>query len=443
MESGRPVTSLAAEYHHTVSCSEATSSEGEYVPHLFDLMHAMVYGLRHNSGRNSVPKTYLSSEAVDSSHIIGQGASFIASRQPVIENEEADVPGRLLDNGWTIRIEEPKPPKKKYVVYKAANVKFKENGRPIPEHKRAFESVLTELHALLQPRLESHPNIIDLLDLTWGSNPYNIKHKLPVLVVEHADHGTLANLQQSNPNLSADEKRLLCLDVALGLKALHDCEIVHGDIKPENILVFAHKSRRFIAKLADFGFSVLRPGQSLGISIGGTRTWRAPETDKPIPTQLLPLTDIFSFGLLVWSVAVNGMDPFAIILPPLSQDEKYKAIDRLKKEDGLLTASKFNTWASRWLAIDNNEQGSLPDRRIASNDEKEAEIATPQEAYQVGQPNSTPENIHQPSTLSLEQSSFYYGLDSVFQKSLSTDPMTRDLDSTIDILRKEDADIQM
>ena len=446
MESGRPITSLAAEYHHTAACSEAAGPEDRYVPHLFDLIHPMVYGLAQKNKHDSVSKTYLSPEAVDSSHIIGQGASFIASRQFFIEDGLANNAENLLEDGvgsgWTVMIEEQKPPKKEYVVFKAANVKFQENGRPIPEHQRAFESVLTELHALLQPRLVSHPNIIDLLDLSWGSNPYNIKHKLPVLVVEYAEYGTLANLQKSNPNLSPDEKRLLCLDVALGLKALHECDIVHGDIKPENILVFSHKSRRFIAKLADFGFSVLRPRQDFDISIGGTRTWRAPETDKPIPAQLLPLTDIFSLGLLVWSVAVNGMDPFDIILQPLSQDQKYSEIDRLKKEDKLLNVSKFTSWANKWLAMDKNVGGLSADSCVAT-DNKTVDIKMSQEIYQEGQCNDILETIHQSLMLSLEQSSFYLGLDSVFQKSLSSDPMARDLDSIIDILRKEDVDIEM
>jgi serine/threonine protein kinase len=43
------------------------------------------------------------------------------------------------------------------------------------------------------------------------------------------------------------------VDVALGLVALHDCNILHGDIKCENIIIREHEERGIIAKITDFG----------------------------------------------------------------------------------------------------------------------------------------------------------------------------------------------
>lgn len=52
-------------------------------------------------------------------------------------------------------------------------------------------------------------------------------------------------------------KQLLCLDIARGLSALHRTGLVHGDMKAENVLVCSSPSRRYLAKISDFGFSVM------------------------------------------------------------------------------------------------------------------------------------------------------------------------------------------
>ncbi|KAI0802187.1 ankyrin [Xylaria sp. FL0064] len=58
--------------------------------------------------------------------------------------------------------------------------------------------------------------------------------------------------------------RELALDVASGLRVLHDNKIIHGDLKPDNVLVFdvLHGERHQMAKLADFGESILEQDMS-------------------------------------------------------------------------------------------------------------------------------------------------------------------------------------
>ena len=57
--------------------------------------------------------------------------------------------------------------------------------------------------------------------------------------------------------LDFDLKHLLCLDIARGLSSLHQAGLVHGDVKAENVLVCSSPSRRYLAKISDFGFSVV------------------------------------------------------------------------------------------------------------------------------------------------------------------------------------------
>jgi serine/threonine protein kinase len=120
--------------------------------------------------------------------------------------------------------------------------------------------------------------------------------------------GTLA--KAINNNIISQRQRLrLCLDVANGLSALHECGIIHSDVKPQNILLFTNEKLGLVAKVADFGFSLVESGEGGHLS-GRTPPWTAPEWREWIPIGRLAKTDVYSFGLLVWAVMTNCKDPF-------------------------------------------------------------------------------------------------------------------------------------
>jgi hypothetical protein len=195
MESGRTATSAPSGFDdvHGEKLLEEKRKEQGYVPHFFDLV--TLIGQASELTRPYIPSIFLEAEFVDSSVLLGHGASFSASRQALSEGEKFIVTNTQM-RGWTVTSRKPAPARPRYVVYKTARVAFQANGEPVARDRRALESVLTEFHALIYPPLFNHPNIIDFLGLAWGSNPYNPAHKLPVLVVEYADRGTLADLQK-------------------------------------------------------------------------------------------------------------------------------------------------------------------------------------------------------------------------------------------------------
>ncbi|KAF5663482.1 serine threonine kinase [Fusarium heterosporum] len=124
--------------------------------------------------------------------------------------------------------------------------------------KAGWDHVLLEIRALLHETLRYHPSIVRLVGLCWGPNGA-AGSVYPQLVIEHAEHGTLEDLQ-SNPKspLSFAVKQKLLYDAGKGLSIIHTCSIIHGDIKRQNVLIFADKSsnRDYIAKLADFGGAI-------------------------------------------------------------------------------------------------------------------------------------------------------------------------------------------
>ena len=69
------------------------------------------------------------------------------------------------------------------------------------------------------------------------------------------------------------------MDVTLGLEAVHASGIIQRDVKSENILVFDHPHRKFIAKLGDFAFSK-HDTEDRTIASRGTFPWQAPEVLK-------------------------------------------------------------------------------------------------------------------------------------------------------------------
>jgi serine/threonine protein kinase len=137
----------------------------------------------------------------------------------------------------------------------------------------------------------------------------------------------------SNNTIPAKLRLGICFDVASGLNALHGCGIFHCDIKPGNVLLFTDKKRELVAKLADFGLSLADSGEGIELS-GGTKGWNAPEWKSYIPADRIAKADVYSFGLLVWSVMTMTRDPFQGIGIPIPTH--FQEIEASKASDGLM-----------------------------------------------------------------------------------------------------------
>ena len=119
--------------------------------------------------------------------------------------------------------------------------------------------------------------------------------------------------------------------MARGLKALHDCDIVHGDIKCENILLFGDASN-YTAKLADFGHSVTELEEHSGLR-ANTPPWNAPEDNGDLNFVGLKEADIYSLGFVLWMILADGQHPF--VDPETGSMLDDAAIERLKLESEL------------------------------------------------------------------------------------------------------------
>lgn len=175
-------------------------------------------------------------------------------------------------------------------------------------HTDYFADIATELQILRHGPLKSHENIIDLLAVmyhdTGTDETRSAPRIVPALVLEYAEYGNLKAFQKAGNGASISDRAKIALDAAKGLKALHDVGIIHGDMKPSNLLVCKHPARDFIVKLADFGFSLsVEDGKFVGYS----QMFCPPESyDGQLDRTHLPQVDIYSFGLTLLTIIESG-----------------------------------------------------------------------------------------------------------------------------------------
>jgi serine/threonine protein kinase len=222
---------------------------------------------------------------------------------------------------------------------------------------RGVEEILGELRARVPRALRNHPNIVGLLGYGWDAA--DDAFFAPFLAMEYATYGSLEYALNSF-SFSIDEKRNLCVDVALGLEAIHGSDFIHGvstpesrskslnskklsvnqDIKPQNVLLSRHEVRTWTAKLTDFGMSASTLSDTKSeFHYFGTRVYNAPEVGLSQRDTLLTLEaaqkcDVYSYGLVVCVLIKGGYEQARHIfeIPPA---ERLRAALLSVESDGI------------------------------------------------------------------------------------------------------------
>ncbi len=139
-----------------------------------------------------------------------------------------------------------------------------------------------------------HPNIAQIYS-------YGICDGMPYIAMELAAGGSLYTIMNAAPG-KADITRVMKIgqQVAQALQCASDLGFVHGDVKPENILLDANGN----AKLVDFGLAAMQKDTS---EIWGTPYYISPE--KVQKTQIDFRADMYSLGGTLYH-ALTGVAPF-------------------------------------------------------------------------------------------------------------------------------------
>jgi len=158
-------------------------------------------------------------------------------------------------------------------------------------------SLLGEINAFSHPLLRGHENIVQLLFVGLTQ-----RQGFPMLAMELGDYGSLDHIiRTSAPGLSIAQRSHITIDMALGLQAIHSAGFVHGDLKPDNVIVFAHPSttRQMIAKITDFGGSVHESNGSTRRPLHHTPTWSPPEVLRGESELDWESADMYSYGVIL------------------------------------------------------------------------------------------------------------------------------------------------
>ena len=210
---------------------------------------------------------------------------------------------------------------------------------------RQIHDLYLEILSLRHPALQHHRNVAQLKGWAFAERSAEI----PCLVMEIA-FNNLAEFLTTEFVVSPEIKIQMCLDMASGLDAIHAAGIIHADLKPENVLVFQNRSGpneplnervSYIAKLADFGLSVLEAKTLSNDSIqilGFSREWCAPEVyaayecNTGISSEDYLKADNYSLGLVIWSVFCFQGRP---VPRPLDISSSHDATARLRNIEGM------------------------------------------------------------------------------------------------------------
>ncbi|REJ97739.1 MAG: bifunctional peroxiredoxin/serine/threonine-protein kinase [Planctomycetota bacterium] len=180
----------------------------------------------------------------------------------------------------------------------------------------AREAVLTEARAAAKLQ---HPNICTMFSVETID-------AVPVIVMEYIDGSPLSEMDAGRFN--PDDLKSIATGVAAGLAEAHKAGVVHGDLKPANVMITAQGE----AKLLDFGLA-RRSGSSRpagrddvpvtaadesgvdvtvivssdesgeadrGGSISGTPAYMSPEQTRGLPATTA--SDVFAFGLVLFEL---------------------------------------------------------------------------------------------------------------------------------------------
>ncbi|HHZ88680.1 MAG TPA: bifunctional protein-serine/threonine kinase/phosphatase [Chromatiales bacterium] len=199
----------------------------------------------------------------------------------------------------------------------------------------------------------------------WAGRRINNQHILHVLkphaqrqciyyVTEYIDGQTLREWMNDHPQASLKEVRSIAEQIAAGLRAMHRQEMIHQDLKPENIMLDQHGT----VKIIDFGSTKIAGIEEITTPLArdnmlGTRNYTAPEYLQGYSGS--SRSDLYSLGVIVYEM-LTGQLPYG---------PNELTARRLRKAR-YISATSFNPEVPVWL-----DQALEKAASIARNDRYE------------------------------------------------------------------------
>nr|CAD1819380.1 unnamed protein product [Ananas comosus var. bracteatus] len=158
------------------------------------------------------------------------------------------------------------------------------------------ENLLSEVFIL---KRISHPNIIALHDFIQASGRI-------YLILEYCRGGDLYMYIQRHGRVPEATAKHFMRQLASGLQVLRDNNVVHRDLKPQNLLLSAHEENS-VLKIADFGFARSLQPCGMAETLCGSPLYMAPEVMRV--QKYDAKADLWSIGVILYQLLM-GKTPY-------------------------------------------------------------------------------------------------------------------------------------
>ncbi|GMH11758.1 hypothetical protein Nepgr_013599 [Nepenthes gracilis] len=157
--------------------------------------------------------------------------------------------------------------------------------------------ILSKLH---------HPNVVAFYGVVQDGPGGTL-----ATVTEYMVDGSLRHvLLRKDRHLDRRKRLIIATDAAFGMEYLHSKNIVHFDLKCDNLLVNLKDPSHPICKVGDFGLSKIKRNTLVSGGVRGTLPWMAPELLNGSSNKVSEKVDVFSFGIVLWEI-LTGEEPYA------------------------------------------------------------------------------------------------------------------------------------
>ncbi|KAK7390519.1 hypothetical protein VNO78_25827 [Psophocarpus tetragonolobus] len=163
-------------------------------------------------------------------------------------------------------------------------------------NKKLQESLMSEIFIL---KRINHPNIIALHDIIQVPGKIH-------LVLEYCKGGDLSLYIQRHGRVAEATAKHFMQQLATGLQVLRDNNLIHRDLKPQNLLL-SRSDEKSVLKIADFGFARSLQPRGLAETLCGSPLYMAPEIMQL--QKYDAKADLWSVGAILFQL-VTGRTPF-------------------------------------------------------------------------------------------------------------------------------------
>ena len=204
----------------------------------------------------------------------------------------------------------------------------------------------------------SHFNVCKVHDIHTARTA---RGDVEFLSMEFIQGETLSDRLAREGHLAAEPAREIAVQVCAGLEQAHRQGVIHGDLKPGNVILARSPHGGIRAVITDFGLSTLNSPANDNVSPGGTLDYMAPELFLRKGSSVA--SDIYALGVVLHEM-LTGRTGSSVEAPQAEAQASTLTMSRPRAALG--AARRVERLPAPWRAIVTRCLDPAPERRFAS-----------------------------------------------------------------------------